>query len=153
MSQQQEQKLDWMYKGVSGLVDREAYLTGRKIDKTFELAERVEKGERIDVPVHESVPESLLDNLPSTSLTSTNRLSLDDPLVEIKRRQLEEARKILSNPLKMKKIKEMIESTTNTKESVKLSSSSSSSISKKKKKKSKKKHKREHKKKHKKHTR
>ncbi|XP_053207445.1 pre-mRNA-splicing factor CWC25 homolog [Panonychus citri] len=142
-----EQKLDWMYKGVSGLVDRESYLTGRRIDKTFELAEREEKGERIDVPVHESVPQSILD-LPSTSRFN-NRLSADDPLVAMKQRQLEEARKILNNPLKMKKIKELIEA--------EKKSSTSSSIVKKKKKKSKKKHKKdkkkEHKKKHKKHDR
>ncbi|CAG2064541.1 unnamed protein product, partial [Timema podura] len=38
-----DMKLDWMYKGPSGIVDREEYLLGRRIDKTFEQLEQSEK--------------------------------------------------------------------------------------------------------------
>jgi len=36
-------KLDWMYKGPSGIVDREEYLLGRAVDKTFEQLEQSEQ--------------------------------------------------------------------------------------------------------------
>jgi hypothetical protein len=36
-------KLDWMYKGPGGLVDREEYLLGRAIDKSFEQMQHAEK--------------------------------------------------------------------------------------------------------------
>jgi len=36
-------KLDWMYKGPGGVVDREEYLLGRAIDKSFE---QTQQGER-----------------------------------------------------------------------------------------------------------
>ena len=39
--------MNWIYEGVSGLIDKEEYLTGRKIDKTFEIAQ-LEKEDRID---------------------------------------------------------------------------------------------------------
>ena len=100
--------MDWMYKGVSGMVDPEAYLTGRKIDKTFELAQREERGERIDAPADDSVPTSLF-GFPSSSMNKElSDLMREDPLFAIKKKQLEETRKILNNPLKMKKINELI---------------------------------------------
>jgi hypothetical protein len=36
-------KLDWMYKGPGGMMDREEYLLGRAIDKTFEQMQQAEK--------------------------------------------------------------------------------------------------------------
>jgi hypothetical protein len=36
--------MDWMYEGPSALVNREDYLLGRKVDKSFELMEANEKG-------------------------------------------------------------------------------------------------------------
>lgn len=37
--------MEWMYKGPTALVDREDYLLGRKVDKSFQLLEAQEKGE------------------------------------------------------------------------------------------------------------
>lgn len=39
-----DKKLDWMYKGPNHLVNREEYLLGRPIDKSFEQMVQVEKG-------------------------------------------------------------------------------------------------------------
>jgi hypothetical protein len=36
-------KLDWMYKGPGAMVNKEEYLLGRCVDKTFELAQQAEK--------------------------------------------------------------------------------------------------------------
>jgi hypothetical protein len=36
-------KLDWMYKGPGGMADREEYLLGRAIDKSFDQMEQAEK--------------------------------------------------------------------------------------------------------------
>jgi hypothetical protein len=36
-------KLDWMYKGPGGVVDREEYLLGRAIDKSFEHMQQAER--------------------------------------------------------------------------------------------------------------
>lgn len=36
-------KLDWMYKGPGGVVDREEYLLGRAIDKSFEQMQQAER--------------------------------------------------------------------------------------------------------------
>ena len=36
-------KLDWMYKGPGGMVDREEYLLGRAIDRSFEQMQQAEK--------------------------------------------------------------------------------------------------------------
>lgn len=37
--------MDWMYKGPGATVDREEYLLGRKVDKSFQLLEAQEKGD------------------------------------------------------------------------------------------------------------
>ena len=36
-------KLDWKYKGAGGAVDREEYLLGRAIDKSFEQMHQAER--------------------------------------------------------------------------------------------------------------
>lgn len=38
-----DKKLDWMYKGPQQSINREDYLTGKKIDKTFEQFVQAEK--------------------------------------------------------------------------------------------------------------
>lgn len=40
----QGKTLDWMYDGPSALVNREDYLLGRKVDKSFQMLEAAEKG-------------------------------------------------------------------------------------------------------------
>lgn len=44
-------KLDWMYKGPQQQINREDYLTGKKIDKSFEQMAQAEKdAERNRIP-------------------------------------------------------------------------------------------------------
>jgi len=104
------EKLDWIYKGISGLVDREDYLTGRKIDKTFQLLEQQEKGQKGDLDVDTSIPPSIFTNNDVGSVDLINKMR-EDPLYKMKKRQAEESKKILQNPIKMKKLKSLLEST------------------------------------------
>lgn len=105
------EKMNWIYEGVSGLVDKEEYLTGRKIDKTFEIA-RFEKdgGNVCDFSFQESNVPSLLES----STNNLSKLDLDirlkeDPLQEIKRKQANIIKETLTNPIKMKRIKQLLE--------------------------------------------
>ncbi|CAG2100096.1 unnamed protein product [Medioppia subpectinata] len=113
-----EPKLEWMYKGVRGLVDNEEYLTGRKIDKTFEIISAEENPQlKGDLEGFESlVPQSLFDSLPNASNPSTVTIDLaaklrEDPLYEIRVKQREERRKLLDNPMKLKKLKTLLQTT------------------------------------------
>lgn len=61
-----EKKLEWMYKGSTELLNREEYLLGRQIDKTFEKQDAVEKEQQMvgmTVPKnhveHECIPFSI----------------------------------------------------------------------------------------------
>ena len=43
-----DKKLDWMYKGPNQLINREEYLLGRPIDKSFEQMVQVEKDNELN---------------------------------------------------------------------------------------------------------
>lgn len=145
-----EKNLEWMYKGISGIVDREDYLTGRKVDKSFAILEKEENGIELN-PNDESCLPSTLFTLGEGSsgpksgeeadVDYMNKLR-EDPLYEMKRKQIEAARKILDNPLRLKKMKSLIESTLKVSDD---SDSDSSSKKRHKKKKKKKSHRREEK--------
>ena len=65
-----EDKLNWMYKGLSGHVDPEEYLMGRKVDKTFDLI-RSETEPKSHFDVDDNiVPQSLLK--PDSSLAHSS---------------------------------------------------------------------------------
>lgn len=109
--------MNWMYQGVKGLVDREDYLVGRKIDKTFEMIEQeenprsskyrdedtMERFQQICTTVDDSQPEIVSNSDLSTKMR-------EDPLFKIKMKQLECQKEILKNPLKLKRLKEMLQS-------------------------------------------
>lgn len=103
--------MNWIYEGVSGLVDKEEYLTGRKVDKTFEIAQFEKDGGNVgDFSFQENNIPSLLES--STSHLSKLDLDLrlkEDPLQEIKRNQANIIKETLTNPIKMKRIKQLLE--------------------------------------------
>lgn len=97
-----------MYKGVAGVVDREDYLTGRKIDKTFELLEKEENphlNRNDDENNLFTGLQSKSDYLSKSDVASKMR---EDPLFEIKMKQLEQQKQLLKNPVKLKKLKDML---------------------------------------------
>lgn len=107
--------MNWMYKGLSGHVDREEYLTGRKIDKTFELIEKEENPNKVKDDEENSVINRLahktfLDTLASASAMHNDQQAKahEDPLEAIKLVKQEQARKLLQNPLKLKQYEKLI---------------------------------------------
>lgn len=108
-----EPKLEWMYKGLSGAVDREEYLTGRKIDKTFELIEQEESGKKGDFDdIEGAIPGSIFASSGSGNATVTVDLATklrEDPLYEIRKTETEKKKEILKNPVKMKRLKNMLQ--------------------------------------------
>lgn len=53
-------KLKWMYNGITGHVDREEYLTGRKVDKTFDIIRAEETGAKSDFDVeNNTIPRTI----------------------------------------------------------------------------------------------
>ncbi|XP_074603885.1 uncharacterized protein LOC141857300 [Brevipalpus obovatus] len=144
-----EKNMEWMYKGISGIVDREDYLTGRKVDKTFVILEKEENGIDLNANDEGCLPSALFASGEGTSglkggeetdVDYMNKLR-EDPLYEMKRKQIEAARKILDNPLRLKKMKSLIESTLKASDD----SDSDSSSNKRKKRKKKKSHRKEEK--------
>uniref|UniRef100_A0A914XN05 Pre-mRNA-splicing factor CWC25-like protein n=1 Tax=Plectus sambesii TaxID=2011161 RepID=A0A914XN05_9BILA len=103
--------LNWMYEGTKAIVHREDYLTGRKVDKNFELYSDTVKKE----------VEGGIEALPARSLVSSSHHSdskksaLDlgivrneDPLVAIKVKEDRVRRDILENPVRMKKLQKIV---------------------------------------------
>ncbi|OQR75182.1 hypothetical protein BIW11_03298 [Tropilaelaps mercedesae] len=113
-STETKSKMDWMYKGVSALVDREDYLLGRKIDKTFDVIkaaeEQAEKGQQ-----NNEKSEGLPSQLFKKRQIETDFVPVDmaikvreDPLYMIKKQEYESKKQLLSNPVKMKMLQDMI---------------------------------------------
>ncbi|KAH8374301.1 hypothetical protein KR200_006885, partial [Drosophila serrata] len=110
-----EAKLEWMYKNSTELINREEYLLGRKIDKSFETLQAEERSQEqntvgvkqsINHVEHDCVPFSIREyrNLQSTEQVDMQRKTLEDPLMLIKQREMESRRKLLENPVKLKEI-------------------------------------------------
>ncbi|XP_045480130.1 pre-mRNA-splicing factor CWC25 homolog isoform X2 [Harmonia axyridis] len=118
-SNNEEKKLDWMYKGPTALVDREAYLLGRTVDETLELINREEAAKKVDKYMappknhveHECLPPSIREY---NKIVKSEQVDLqaklqEDPLVLIKRREEETRRQFLQNPVQLKKLQEAME--------------------------------------------
>lgn len=127
--------------GGSDLLNREEYLLGRSIDKQFEQLDSEEKSQK-DLPgvvvpknhvEHECIPFSIRSyrNLQNNEQVDIQRKIMEDPLMQIRQKEMESRRRILENPVKLKELHRLLKQ----EEIVKKSKSS------KKKKKSKKSHK------------
>lgn len=101
-----DDRLDWMYQGPAGQVSRDEYLLGRPIDKQItEQYEEPESGPSAETGL---LPGSIFN---PTSSVSTNDMAAkirEDPLFEIRKREEEKKRGVLTNPVKMKEIQKML---------------------------------------------
>lgn len=89
----EEKRPEWM-NSISGIVNPEDYLLGRKIDKTFELHQQ-EKAKR--AKEHRA------------NLIATDKLKLNaDPILDLERRRYELKLEIISNPIRLKQFREYI---------------------------------------------
>lgn len=116
-------KLEWMYRGPKENLNREDYLLGRTVDKTFEqFAEderATEKQEHLGVSVpknhveYECVPFSIRaykDADPTSVQVDMARKIAEDPLMMIKQREMESRKRLLENPVKLKELKLLLQS-------------------------------------------
>uniref|UniRef100_A0A8C6SMY7 CWC25 spliceosome associated protein homolog n=1 Tax=Neogobius melanostomus TaxID=47308 RepID=A0A8C6SMY7_9GOBI len=87
-----DDRLDWMYQGPSGQVSRDEYLLGQ-------TGPSAETG---------LLPGSIFNpNTAASGLDMAAKIR-EDPLFEIRKREEAKKREVLTNPVKMKKIKEMV---------------------------------------------
>ncbi|KAF3851876.1 hypothetical protein F7725_005231 [Dissostichus mawsoni] len=97
-----DDRLDWMYQGPAGQVSRDEYLMGRAIQADH----RPIRGAR-ERPTG-LLPGSIFNpSTPASNLDLAAKIR-EDPLFEIRKREEEKKREVLSNPVKMKRIKEML---------------------------------------------
>ncbi|KAB5535905.1 hypothetical protein PHYPO_G00123290 [Pangasianodon hypophthalmus] len=101
-----DERLDWMYQGPGGQISREEYLLGRPIDKQItQQYEEPESGPSAETGL---LPGSIFNS--TTSMSSMDMASKirEDPLFDIRKREEEKKRSILTNPVKMKEIRKML---------------------------------------------
>ncbi|XP_075417858.1 pre-mRNA-splicing factor CWC25 homolog [Tenrec ecaudatus] len=109
-----EEKLDWMYQGPGGMVNRDEYLLGRPIDKyVFEKMEEKEAGCSSETGL---LPGSIFAPSGANSLLDMASKIREDPLFIIRKKEEEKKREVLNNPVKMKKIKELLQMSLDKKE-------------------------------------
>jgi len=97
-----QERLDWMYNGPASLVNREDYLTGRPMDKTFELAQQQENntfGNNED-----NVPNSLFGSASDSVVVDLANKIREDPLFVIRKQEEENKKQLLNNPVRMKQL-------------------------------------------------
>ncbi|XP_032058603.1 pre-mRNA-splicing factor CWC25 homolog [Aythya fuligula] len=102
-----EEKLEWMYQGPGGMVNREEYLMGRPVDKyVFEKTEDKDAGCSNETGL---LPGSIFAKSGANSVLDMANKIREDPLFMIRKREEEKKREVLNNPVKMKKIKELLQ--------------------------------------------
>ncbi|GFQ70253.1 pre-mRNA-splicing factor CWC25 homolog, partial [Trichonephila clavata] len=115
-----DERLDWMYQGPAAMVNREEYLLGRKIDKTFETILQTEKGE----PSKDDGSSDVATMFSSQNLSGTATVDLankirEDPLFNIMKKEKEERKNLLTNPIKMKQLQQLLKASLSEKKSKK----------------------------------
>ncbi|XP_054015288.1 pre-mRNA-splicing factor CWC25 homolog [Hylaeus anthracinus] len=108
-----DKKLDWMYKGPNQLVNREEYLLGRPIDKSFEQMVQAEKDPEVNhMPrnhvEHECIPPSLRFFSGNEQVDLARKMQ-EDPLYAIKKKEMETRNQLLKNPVKLKQLRQLLE--------------------------------------------
>ncbi|KAH0626969.1 hypothetical protein JD844_002303 [Phrynosoma platyrhinos] len=99
-----DEKLEWMYQGPGGMVNRDEYLMGRPVDKfVFEPMEDKEAGCSSETGL---LPGSIFAPTGANSALDMASKIREDPLFMIRCQK----REVLNNPVKMKKIKELLQS-------------------------------------------
>lgn len=140
---QEDKKLEWMYKSSNELINREEYLLGRNIDKSFEMLQAEEQRkdqnmvgvkQSINHVEHECIPFSIRSyrNIESTEQVDLQRKVMEDPLMLIKQREMESRKKLLENPVKLKELHRILKTDELLKKSKKVKKSKKSKKSKKK---------------------
>ncbi|NXB05974.1 CWC25 factor, partial [Cnemophilus loriae] len=109
-----EEKLEWMYQGPGGMVNRDEYLLGRPVDKfILDKAGDGDAGGSGDTGL---LPGSIFARAGANSVLDMATKIREDPLFAIRKREEEKKREVLNNPVKMKKIKALLQNSLEKKE-------------------------------------
>ncbi|NXO80215.1 CWC25 factor, partial [Sitta europaea] len=102
-----EEKLEWMYQGPGGMVARDEYLLGRPVDRFIldKVGDR-EPGGSGDTGL---LPGSIFGRAGASAALDMATKIREDPLFAIRKREEEKKREVLNNPVKMKKIKALLQ--------------------------------------------
>ncbi|XP_066584420.1 pre-mRNA-splicing factor CWC25 homolog [Prorops nasuta] len=110
-----DKKLDWMYKGPNQLINREEYLLGRPIDKSFEQLAKQEKEKDFEIQrvqknhvEYECIPPSLRFFSGNEQVDLQRKLQ-EDPLFAIKKKEKDTRNQLFKNPVKLHQLKELLE--------------------------------------------
>lgn len=101
-----------MYQGPGGMVNRDEYLLGRPVDK-FILDKVGDKDSAGDTGL---LPGSIFARAGASSVLDMATKIREDPLFMIRKREEEKKREVLNNPVKMKKIKALLQNSLDKKE-------------------------------------
>uniref|UniRef100_W5N8E2 CWC25 spliceosome associated protein homolog n=1 Tax=Lepisosteus oculatus TaxID=7918 RepID=W5N8E2_LEPOC len=105
-----DDRLDWMYQGPGGQVSRDEYLLGRPIDK--QITQQYEEPDSGPSAQTGLLPGSIFNPPSAANAHDIAAKIREDPLFLIRKREEDRKREVLTNPVKMKKIKEMLSFTT-----------------------------------------
>jgi len=110
-----EQKLDFIYNENSAKPKDEDYLLGKTVDANYE------KGTmgQINAVEYDCVPESIFSSKAEHQVDIQRKLQ-EDPLIELRKTEVETRKRILDNPLKMREIHSYIEKNEEEKDRKKL---------------------------------
>lgn len=101
-----DERLDWMYQGPAGQISREEYLLGRPVDKQImQQYEEPESGPSSETGL---LPGSIFNPTTAASNLDMAAKIREDPLFEIRKREEDKKRSVLTNPVKMKEIQKML---------------------------------------------
>jgi len=96
----------WMYEGVNNEINKEEYLLGKKIGKNFEAEGTAGQ---INAVEYDVAPPSIFASRANHQVDLQRKL-MEDPLVAIKKREVEDRKKLMDNPVKMKALAEHLKS-------------------------------------------
>lgn len=105
-------KLEWMYKGPSQSVNREEYLLGKAIDKSFEKYNSEQNGGPSAFQDEERLPGSIREaksSLLNDQVDMARKMN-EDPLMAIRQRAVQKAKELYNNPVRLKQMQKMVAS-------------------------------------------
>jgi hypothetical protein len=99
-------QMDWLYSSPASQVDREQYLLGKKIDRQVDPLLASEDRERQALA---SGPGALFAGCDSVNSTADMAVKVkEDPLFLIKKKEEEARKQLMSNPVKMKQLQQLL---------------------------------------------
>merc|ERR1719319_398421 len=95
----------WMNEGPNNTINKEEYLLGKAIGKNFEKEGTLGQ---INAVEYDCAPPSLFSSQAEHQVDLQRKLQ-EDPLVALKKREMEDRKRLMDNPVKMKALQDHIE--------------------------------------------